>query len=104
MQVIADGWSCTPGYKAMTDHHPFDVFKNPSSLYKYQIRPNGSRVLSVPDSSDPDSRERALVNFQPTAKRALRIVDQHDVNIRKPKTRLSRSGARLIELIIADPL
>jgi hypothetical protein len=48
----------------MTEDHPLDnVFKSPSSLYQYEIRPKGSRVLSAPEPGDPDARERALVNF-----------------------------------------
>jgi|RhiMethySRZTD1v2_1073278.scaffolds.fasta_scaffold1144575_1 hypothetical protein len=84
----------------MTDDHPFDVFKHPLPSYKYQIRPKGTRVLSAPEPRDADERERALVNFQPTAKRALRIADEHDLRITVHR-RMSRSGAKLIDRIDA---
>ena len=83
----------------MIKAHPFDVFKTPSTLYNFKIESKGNRVLSVPDAS-----EHALVNFQPIAKRAIRIAVDHDVIIKPPKRRFSRSGAKLIEQIIAEPL
>jgi hypothetical protein len=87
----------------MTDVHALDsVFKSPSSLYQYEITPKGSRVLSAPEPGDPDARERALVNFQPTAKRALRIAAEHDLRITAHE-RMSRSGAMLIDRIDVHP-
>jgi hypothetical protein len=56
----------------MIKAHPFDVFKTPSTLYNFKIEPKGNRVLSVPDAS-----EHALVNFQPIAKRPIRIAVDH---------------------------
>jgi len=87
--------STAPNAAALTKDHPFDVFKSPSPSYKYKIGLRGSRTLSVPDST-----ERSLMNFQPTAKRALSIADEQNLRITVHK-RLSQSGAKLIERIYA---
>ena len=82
----------------------FSIRNDGVNLNKYLHQDNGTRDRAeAPEPGEADERERALVYFQPIAKRALRIADEHDLRIYVHK-RVSRSGAKLIDRIDAKPI
>ena len=77
---------------------PLDEFKKPSPHYRFETTPGGQRMLSAPNNS-----ERSLLRFQPYARRALAIAQEHRLRVRPHSVVQGSMFKTLYELIVIFP-